>query len=472
MMGLRYSGQTLQGIPSGKGKMFYEDASQYNGHWVNGLREGFGVQTFAIADVQERVKYEGEWFQDNMTGQGTMTWNDTSGYVGHWLNNKRQGKGIFYFAPSEPQQKHSLGSFNQEDTMLQMEGIWAEDNVFTIEFLLMKNGDIYVRNSDQLKHFLLNILIYTDINGNSRKALNVNVDLVSQTKDILIRNGKIFFFSTAFENCMSKSSNKLKWYQYQRTLKEHLNCSGQVTSFLYQNKNGFQLIDTVLHFASQNGIVEIVKLILEKKEGDQEKNTMGKTSLHLASENGHLEVVKYLLEKGESVETKDNDGWTPLYGASQNDHLEVVKYLLEEGASVDTKQKYGQTPLYIASHNGHLEVVKYLLEKGAHVETTEIDGQTPLYISSQNGHLEVVKYLLKKGASVDTKQKDGQTPLYTSSQNGHIEVVKYLLEKGASVDTKQNDGRTPVYISLQNGHLEVVKYLLEKGYKCGHKTNR
>ena len=56
------------------------------------------------------------------------------------------------------------------------------------------------------------------------------------------------------------------------------------------------------------------------------------TSLIWASQNGELEVVKILLANHVDVSTKDKDGWTALMRASQQGHHKIVKLLKENGA--------------------------------------------------------------------------------------------------------------------------------------------
>lgn len=60
-------------------------------------------------------------------------------------------------------------------------------------------------------------------------------------------------------------------------------------------------------------------------------NNNGLTLVHVASSNGHVKVVKLLLEKGADIMVATNDGWTPVNAASSNGHVEVVKLLLERG---------------------------------------------------------------------------------------------------------------------------------------------
>jgi len=62
------------------------------------------------------------------------------------------------------------------------------------------------------------------------------------------------------------------------------------------------------------------------------QNQFCTTPLQWASYNGALEVVRLLLEQGADVEAKDEDGKTALQQAGDRGHDEIVKLLREHGA--------------------------------------------------------------------------------------------------------------------------------------------
>ena len=76
--------------------------------------------------------------------------------------------------------------------------------------------------------------------------------------------------------------------------------------------------------------------------------------MHLASENGHLEVVKVLVECTNNPNPKTRTGVTPLYVAAQNGHKNIVKYLMELVPFPNNdKTKFNQTPEWIAAYCGY-----------------------------------------------------------------------------------------------------------------------
>lgn len=72
------------------------------------------------------------------------------------------------------------------------------------------------------------------------------------------------------------------------------------------------------------------------------KNIFQRTPLHYASEEGHAECVKLLLEDNSDVNAKDDAQITPLHEASENAHLESVKFLLEKNSDVGAKDLFGK----------------------------------------------------------------------------------------------------------------------------------
>jgi len=90
----------------------------------------------------------------------------------------------------------------------------------------------------------------------------------------------------------------------------------------------------------------------------------GDTPLMIASDNGHLDIVKLLVERGADVNARDFCGDTALAYAARKDHNKIVKYLIEAGADAQTQNKYKFTPLDYAVRTLNLESQKYLIRAG------------------------------------------------------------------------------------------------------------
>ena len=88
---LKYIGDFDNELPNGEGTIInYEDETNYNGHILNGAKEGYGVLEF-----NDGTKYEGEFKNDNYHGKGKIVYSDGSQYEGDFKNNMKDGKGIY-----------------------------------------------------------------------------------------------------------------------------------------------------------------------------------------------------------------------------------------------------------------------------------------------------------------------------------------------------------------------------------------
>ena len=106
------------------------------------------------------------------------------------------------------------------------------------------------------------------------------------------------------------------------------------------------------------------------------KDNSGKTILHYASEKGLLDVVKQVVGKKPNINMQTPEGWTPLHLASVNSHFPVIEFLVNQGADVNIKDKEGVTPLYFAVGSGNKHAVALLLKSKASVFLTDKTGKS------------------------------------------------------------------------------------------------
>jgi hypothetical protein len=117
----RYTGPiTSEEIPHGADGTirYYDDTDlifeKYEGHWKDGKKCGYGVQTFSDGSVYEGDfdadlrqgkgifrwarqgnVYEGEWNLNLRHGRGIQVWVDGRKYHGDWKNGVIEGRGVF-----------------------------------------------------------------------------------------------------------------------------------------------------------------------------------------------------------------------------------------------------------------------------------------------------------------------------------------------------------------------------------------
>ncbi|KAG2180895.1 hypothetical protein INT43_008475 [Umbelopsis isabellina] len=74
-----------------------------------------------------------------------------------------------------------------------------------------------------------------------------------------------------------------------------------------------------------------------------DRDDQGLTALHYASDGGHLDVIKLLVEKGADVNALTNDHETPLHYACLSERADAAKYLIDHGCDVSIKDEEGNT---------------------------------------------------------------------------------------------------------------------------------
>ncbi|KAL8495720.1 hypothetical protein ACS0TY_019732 [Phlomoides rotata] len=88
----RYEGDWIDGKYDGYGVETWARGSRYRGQYRQGLRHGFGVYRFYTGDV-----YAGEWSSGQSHGCGVHTCEDGSRYVGEFKWGVKHGLGHYHF---------------------------------------------------------------------------------------------------------------------------------------------------------------------------------------------------------------------------------------------------------------------------------------------------------------------------------------------------------------------------------------
>ena len=196
----------------------------------------------------------------------------------------------------------------------------------------------------------------------------------------------------------------------------------------------------------------------------------GRTPLHFAAEDGHVEVARLLLDAGADVNAATALGRTALHSAAHYcGSVDLVRLLLDRGADVnastslvpDSYHFSSCQPLHLAAACRHAEVVRLLLSHGADVRATatwrSATGVTPLHVCTagqlvygeMGDELEVARALLDAGAPIDAADSDGRRALHLAVAYDAYETAALLLARGADVHATDNAGATPLHAARE-----------------------
>ena len=97
---------------------------------------------------------------------------------------------------------------------------------------------------------------------------------------------------------------------------------------------------------------------------------IGSTPLHWASHDGHLELVKLLVQLGAEINSDNADWWCrPIDWAVDSAQYEVAEYLIKNGASLSGDKWSNCTPLHVVAQGGSSNGSE---KKEAYIKTAEI----------------------------------------------------------------------------------------------------
>jgi len=204
-----------------------------------------------------------------------------------------------------------------------------------------------------------------------------------------------------------------------------------------------------------------------------------KFPLHSASEQGQVEMVRLLLAKGADPNVRAENGDTPLHlsallsggkgqAARQADMQEVVQLLLgQDSILYDISNNIGLTPLYNAAEKGSEAVIRLLLQKGSCL-TTKVDRKTAEdWISKRMpGLLDQMNTTMNR-QSRDSPEAVLFKTLYYQPTDFKAELER--LTRSGSVNLDADDGSyTMLQYCCDLGYADLVDGLLAAGAAPNH----
>ncbi|XP_055838337.1 ankyrin-3-like [Episyrphus balteatus] len=253
---------------------------------------------------------------------------------------------------------------------------------------------------------------------------------------------------------------------------------------------------TPLHCATENGDLEIVKVLLKKGANVNFKTADGLTSLHLACKTGNVEIIDLLLSSNADINAREHNKLTPLYIAVENSRREAAKLLMDHGAKINDEFDNGKTILSCAvdkrlslivndilqyspdvnniinkkslktalsKRNGYSEIVENMVKYGFSDNHVDINDTALLHNAIKMGNTKTIEDLINYGLNLTCKKKENCIVLHIAIKHKQFEVAKLLLTHGADVNAKDENKKPPIYYSVYNSDVNMTKLLLSHG---------
>ena len=132
-------------------------------------------------------------------------------------------------------------------------------------------------------------------------------------------------------------------------------------SVLFVFFHPFVMAEDSIHIAAERGDLSVLEYLLDAYPSTVNmRDENGRTALHYASYNGHLDAVKLLVSEGANINARGKHGGTPVYLAGYKGYLDIIKFLFSKGAKLNTKTTSGNSVWDTAQALGHLPILLFL----------------------------------------------------------------------------------------------------------------
>jgi len=245
--------------------------------------------------------------------------------------------------------------------------------------------------------------------------------------------------------------------------------------------------DNLLLSACNLGKIQVVKLLLERKETDLNfcciLNNAPTSPLAMACHFNHSEVVKLLLEQpGIKVNGFKLGGMLtiPLHHASEKGYVDVVKLLLKDPRlDVNEKTAIGYTALHMlmpgSKPNGAQTAKLLLAHKKIDVNLVTNSEASALAFTIMGGMINNFRLLMKHtniNVNFVGSKETWAAPIFLAISYGRLEMFKALVQheeldvnvRGPATIEASGNGSTltatPLYEAAKKGFPEMVRLLL------------
>ncbi|XP_011279206.3 ankyrin repeat and EF-hand domain-containing protein 1 isoform X2 [Felis catus] len=114
-------------------------------------------------------------------------------------------------------------------------------------------------------------------------------------------------------------------------------------------------------------------------------SSTGRTALMEASREGVLELVRGILERGGEVNAFDNERHHAAHFAAKGGFFDILKLLFAYKGDMGLIALNGNTPLHYAAMGGFADCCKYIAQRGCDLKWKNLDHKTPRAVAKEGG---------------------------------------------------------------------------------------
>ena len=120
------------------------------------------------------------------------------------------------------------------------------------------------------------------------------------------------------------------------------------------------------HFtAATKGNLEMTQLFMNKLLDKNPKGgRFGGTPLHFAADEGHINVMNCILDVVEDKNPSDNNGLTPLHSLIKHGYSDTFKLIHETCEEKNPSDRCGESLLHVAASSGEFDIFRMIIDQG------------------------------------------------------------------------------------------------------------
>ncbi|XP_004610982.1 ankyrin repeat and EF-hand domain-containing protein 1 [Sorex araneus] len=164
----------------------------------------------------------------------------------------------------------------------------------------------------------------------------------------------------------------------------------------------------------------------------------GRTALMEASREGVIEIVRGILERGGDVNIFDFNRYHAAHFAAKGGHFDILRLLFAYGGDLGLIAMDGNTPLHHAAMGGFADCCRYVAQRGCDLKWKNIEHKTPRIIAKEGGFKAASKEILRAERIANRLAKPGAknpNPIWALRlHDWSLEHETYLREAFAFVD--------------------------------------